>query len=152
MTINNAEKFVDSLWDWSIFDGCFGATKIKMQDVDGEVERNFKFLRIETKSPGVSLNEGQSILLKNLVDNPQQTALVVWGEPGKPERVRIITKHFDKTMPCNLEQLRTIVRTWYQMADNPNYWIEEAIKRASRCNGHSIREVGEVLYQSASRI
>lgn len=144
MTIEDPQAYVASKWDWSILNGCFGDTIIRMQDIDGEVERNFKFLRIETKLPGVPLKQGQEIALKHYADNPQNTVLVLWGHPGKPTQVRIITKYNDRTIPCDLECLRSIVNTWFRHASDPDRWIDHAVTKKPVV--HMARENGNGAY------
>jgi hypothetical protein len=119
MTINNPEAFCASLWDWGCLDGCFGETRIKPTDLDGLIERHGKFLAIETKLPGVSIPQGQDIILRALAGTGYFTVLVVWGKPGVPERASLWhagnTHEYDT---CNLARLRDIVSRWFRWADS----------------------------------
>lgn len=117
MTINNAETFVKSLWDWSCLDGCFGDTKIKPTDIDGFVERNNLFLIIETKLLGVQIPHGQMITFDRLIKTGYFTIFIVWGNPGKPEEMMIITRHGSGTKKANLETFRNDVKRWFAHAD-----------------------------------
>ena len=119
MTIRNKEQFMASLWDWGILKGCFGDTNISPTDVDGLVERNGQFLLLEAKSPGTEIPKGQDILFKRLVEVDRWTVLVIWGKPGKPEKIRVITHYGDSIMPeANLFLLRAMVSDWFREAES----------------------------------
>ena len=81
MTIQNPIAFVNGLWDWGFLDRCFGNTNIRVTDIDGMVERNGKFLLIETKQYGVDIPTGQRIMFDNWLALGQ-TLLVIWGKQG----------------------------------------------------------------------
>ena len=118
MTINNPEKFCASLWDWACLDGCFGVTRIKPSDIDGIIERNGKFLVIETKLPGVEIPTGQDILLKALAAKEDFMVLCVWGYPGQPEKLVFWINGSPLIIdPSTLANLRFIVSAWFQYAD-----------------------------------
>lgn len=118
MTINNPEEYLSNIWDWSILRGCFGETRIEPTDIDGFVERNGKFLAIETKSPGVEIKTGQMITFKRLIDTGCFTVALVWGEPGKPEKITLMTSQTTLEYDhANLEQLRKIVSQWFKYAN-----------------------------------
>ncbi len=114
MTIRNVQAFVDALWDWGILEGCFGTTGIAPTDVDGLVERNGHFLLLEAKGPGVPLKRGQSRTLEALIATGCFTVLVVWGTPGKPERVQIFP---EPPMDANLKVFCGIVEMWFDLAN-----------------------------------
>jgi hypothetical protein len=119
MTIENDEAYLASLWDWACLDGCFGGTMIKPSDVDGRVERNGKVLEIETKLPGVSIPMGQEIMMTTLVQVYGFTEMIVWGHPGKPEKIELRTPHITKVYEnTSLDTLRGIVKQWFRWADN----------------------------------
>jgi hypothetical protein len=61
LTIHNQALYEDGQWDWAILNGCFGKTKIAPTDIDGSIERNGKYLFIETKHPGASIPLGQGM-------------------------------------------------------------------------------------------
>ena len=122
MTINNAQNYVNSLWDWGVLDGCFGSSRIKASDIDGIVERNLWFLVLETKLPTVSaLPFGQAITMKQLIETGYFTELVIYGHPGKPERLELTTRHHVIShyviADLSLIILRDIVSSWYSFAD-----------------------------------
>ena len=60
MTIKDINGYVRTLWNWDCLVDCFGNSKIMPSDIDGFVERNGRFLVIETKSPGTELLPGQA--------------------------------------------------------------------------------------------
>lgn len=117
--IRDLESFRAQLWDWSIFAGCFGNTAIRVTDVDGMVERNGRFLFFETKQPHITtIPRGQMRAYENLVRRGGATFFIVWGNPGKPERVQVTTQHGTlDPQPCNLTQLRWLATVWYRKAN-----------------------------------
>lgn len=119
MTIENPDAYLASLWDWACLDGCFGESKIKPSDVDGRVERNGKILEIETKLPGVTVPMGQEIMIETLVQVYGFTEIIVWGHPGRPEKIELRTPHTTRVYEnTSLDKLREIVNKWYEWADN----------------------------------
>lgn len=119
MTINNPELFCAGLWDWATLDGCFGNTRIKPTDIDGFVERNGKFLIIETKGAGVPIPKGQWITFNELRKLEVFTIIVVWGETNKPEEMQVFTRNgISQKKSCTLDEFRDKVKSWYEFADN----------------------------------
>jgi len=119
MTINNPNAFRASLWDWACLDGCFGVTRIKPTDIDGFVERNGKFLVLETKLPNVHLTEGQKITFEALLRTGNFSILFIWGHPGHPERGELWHAGKQYTYdPMSIGRFREIVRRWFEYADN----------------------------------
>lgn len=119
MTINDPDAYIASLWDWACLDGCFGDSNIMPSDVDGRIERNGKILEIETKLPGVSIPEGQEIMLNVLVHIYGFTEIIAWGFPESPEKIELRTPHITRVYEnTNLGKLREIVSKWYEWADN----------------------------------
>ena len=122
MTIQNPKAYVDGLWDWGVLRGCFGNTKIEPTDIDGFVERNGKFLILETKDNGVEIKQGQQLTFNALVKTGLFTIIVIWGNPGNPKRIRVITSKADRNFKnSSLEQLRDIVSQWFNYAEG-YYW------------------------------
>ena len=117
MTINNWEQYKANLWDWAILDGCFGVSKISPTDIDGFVERNGRFLVIETKAPTAEVEQGQEIVFRELVKTGKFTVFVVWGKPGQPERMRIISIWADQAIDADLDKLREKTKMWYKYAN-----------------------------------
>jgi hypothetical protein len=132
MTINNPTAHLESLWDWAVLDGCFGAGKIKPTDVDGMVERNGHFLYLETKGFGVLLKQGQEIAIRNRVRDGISTYIVVWGSPGVPQQMQIFypahISDSSNVVDCDLPILRNVCSQWYQWV-SANDW-RTAIRRA----------------------
>lgn len=120
MTINNAQLYVDGLWDWSILKGCFGGTRIAPTDIDGAIERNGRVLLIETKQPGVPIPDGQRWFFDAFIA-AGFSVLYVWGKKGQPERLKIVTpKGFREYEEADLNKLREVVSEWFEWADkNP---------------------------------
>ena len=116
MTINDPVAFCAGLWDWSILNGCFGDTKIKVSDIDGCIERNGKTLMFETKAPDVEIPFGQALMYKALAKT--STVMIVWGTKNDPVKLRIMygdaCRDYD---PCDLELFREKVSRWYKWAD-----------------------------------
>ena len=118
MTINNPAAFCASLWDWQCLDGCFGETLIKPTDIDGLIERNGKFLALETKLPNVPIHDGQRITFRALVNTGYFSVLFIWGHPGKPEAGELW--HLGESYPhssMDMDKLREIVERWFHYAD-----------------------------------
>ena len=116
MTIRNFEHLAKNTWDWACFDGCFGGTKISMSDIDGVVERGGNFLFVETKAPGATINMGQSILLSHLAKLENAYVLVVWGKPGKAEKVQVWPD--GQVYDIDTEGLRKMVSKWFKWANS----------------------------------
>lgn len=121
--INNPDKFMQGFWNWDILAGCFGDTKIKVMDIDGAVERNGKFLFIETKSleAGDKLPLGQHLFLKNLALKGA-FVIVLWGDKDNPVRAKTYNgerRGFEETEPfdCDIDWLRETVSAWFEYAD-----------------------------------
>jgi hypothetical protein len=119
MTIQNPEEYLNNIWDWAILRGCFGETRIEPTDIDGFVERNGRFLVIETKAPYVEVKTGQMITFKRLIDTGYFTIVLVWGKPGKPEKIVLMTRQttieYDSV---DIEKLRKIVGSWFEWANH----------------------------------
>jgi hypothetical protein len=118
MTIRNLDAFIAGIWDWAILNGCFGSTRIAPTDIDGMVERNGQFLVLEAKGPGVPLTKGQSLTLASLQRTGLFTVIVVWGNPGQPEKIRVMTpKKTIDVNPADLTTLRGWVANWFMYAE-----------------------------------
>lgn len=117
--IRNLDLYRAQLWDWSILNGCFGNTKIRVTDVDGMVERNGRFLFFETKQPSVmSIPRGQMMAYERLMRRGGAVFFVVWGQPGSPEAVQVTTQHGTlPPQPCDLRGLRALTYRWFLKAD-----------------------------------
>ena len=117
MTIRNIDKFVDSIQDWAILDGCFGSTRIKPSDIDGFVERRGVCLFLEGKGIGVPLTSGQAIAFLTLAKQGN-TIIVFWGKDRDIRRMRVIRPDDPGIVQnASLEDLRREVTAWYQKAN-----------------------------------
>lgn len=83
--------FVDGLWDWAIIADQFPG-KISPTDIDGFVEMNGRFLFLETKRIGAHIPQGQEILFKRCAKRGD-VVIVIWGEKGNPERLRVYNRY-----------------------------------------------------------
>lgn len=123
MTISSAHRYLENVWDWSLFDGCFDNPKVSVGDLDGTLERNGYLLILETKAPNVDLPTGQRIAFTNLC-RTSTTVFVIWGRPGKPEACQIYHRNqVHDRQPCNRETIRRMVGNWYRWASRqPPAW------------------------------
>jgi hypothetical protein len=118
--INNPEKFLASIWDWSFLDNCFGNTKIKVSDIDGVVERNGQFLFIETKGHGVTIPHGQNILHKALIAMGNATLFIIWGDPNETaSQVEIHCRGGEIIVRRDVttSQLQDFISKWFDFAN-----------------------------------
>jgi len=114
MTIRNARTFMDNLWDWEILDGCFGKTTMGVSDLDGIIERHGQFLVLETKSTGKSIPIGQVRIFEAMARMKNFTVLVVWGDPGYPNRMQ---EWPHKPHEADRSTLQQAVRDWYELVE-----------------------------------
>ncbi len=120
MTINNPDKYLEGVWDWSILKGCFGSTKIEPTDIDGFVERKGRFLVIEAKQPGVPIKQGQMWTFNALRNTRLFTIIIVWGEQNRPEEMQVL--YPSPLQPgakkrATISDLRKTVEWWFKYAD-----------------------------------
>lgn len=118
--IHNPDKFIEGFWNWDILKGCFGDTKIKVMDIDGAIERNGKFLFIETKSLDASedIPMGQHIFFKMLVKNNGFIVIVVWGDKDNPVRAKTYTiNSISEPFDCDIDKLKDMVSQWFEYAN-----------------------------------
>jgi hypothetical protein len=76
--IRSVASFMRSLPDWTEFNDCFAPSRIRISDIDGIVERNGQFLVLDLKHPNATLNQGQTILYRQLAKKGF-TVVVVFG-------------------------------------------------------------------------
>ena len=121
MTIRNVEKFVDSIQDWAILDGCFGSTRIKPSDIDGFVERCGVCLFLEGKGIDAPLTTGQAIAFLTLAKQGN-TVIVFWGRDRDIRRMRVIRPGDPGVVKeASLQDLRTEVAAWYLKANTQRF-------------------------------
>jgi len=117
--IRDPQKFMEGIWNWGILDGCFGKTKIKPTDLDGMVERNGRFLVIETKRPRVQVPDGQMRTFRELVATGVFTIIILWGHQDDPSEMMVMTPWGDKPKKAtDLKGFRQQVAAWYAWADS----------------------------------
>ena len=115
MTIKNIGFYNSQLWDWGFLDGCFSGTKIKVTDIDGFVERNGKFLVIETKSHNATIPTGQDIMFKKMVATGLFAVLIIWGEANKPEKCELRLKEkIYQYNPVESAFIQRLVHGWFK--------------------------------------
>jgi hypothetical protein len=120
MTIQNAKLYMEGIWDWDILKGCFGDTKIEPTDIDGFVERKGKFLVLETKKPGVKINQGQWFTFNALINTGVFTVVIIWGLQNMPEEIQVLyplPKRPTEKKKGNIDDLRNIVSWWFKYAN-----------------------------------
>lgn len=116
MTIHDRDRYMAGIWDWAILDGCFGSTRIKPTDIDGLVERNGRFLFLETKSIGAQLPIGQERTFKALVKAANATVIVVWGCQNQPTACKVFSPQYPNGYMDNnitVQQFRNLVINWF---------------------------------------
>lgn len=113
--LRSREAYANNVWDFGIFDGCFGHTNIVPTDIDCIVERNGHFLVLEFKPSVAELPLGQELLLKQLAGLSSFTVAVVGCHgPGKPyEFAQVKADAIGPVAPMDLEGLRRRVSKWF---------------------------------------
>jgi len=111
MTIRNEAAYMRNLWNWQCLDGCMGERKQCVSDVDGIVERNGQFLVIETKSTGVEVPMGQSIMFSSFTRLPEFRVLIVWGKPG---HVTHMQRWGGSKREATNEDMKDAVKEWWK--------------------------------------
>jgi hypothetical protein len=86
---------------------------IGLNDIDGEIERNRWFLRLEKKSPGETIPVGQRILLEHLSDIPEFTVIVFFGSEWNPE----VIERWNGSKHTPIPSLLDAVGSWWQWAN-----------------------------------
>lgn len=120
MNIRNEHAARNSLWDWTPLNECFRGTNIRVTDIDGFVERNGKFLVIETKKPKDEIPQGQSITFDALLKTGYFTVILVWGPRNVPQEIRVLTRDERKNkhyLKADTDLLKKIVAEWFLYAD-----------------------------------
>lgn len=118
MTIQDDNAYLRGVWDWAMFRGCFGDTRIEPTDIDGFVERRGKFLVLEAKSPGVPVKDGQMITFRKLAKTGLFSVLVMWGEKDNPQKALLITRRGEFPYDtADKEKCRRIVAAWFDFAE-----------------------------------
>ncbi len=114
VNLRSVDTYLETLWDWSFLNDCFGHTRIRVTDIDGVVERNGHFLYIETKSPGASIPQGQALMFEALTRQPNSHVLIIWGEPNMPEKAQFWGK---AAFSADAAVIRSLVKRWFAYAN-----------------------------------
>lgn len=124
MTIQNADSYMEGIWDWGILNGCFGASRIEPTDIDGFVERKGRFLVLETKGIGKDIPKGQMIAFESLRNTGLFTIFIIWGDRNAPAEMQIFAANgISYTFPANIHELQRAVKLWYAKADEGKPFI-----------------------------
>jgi len=117
LTINNLPRFIESLPDWKILNGCFPGTSaaFKPTDIDGCINRKGVCLFLEHKLPGSALKLGQRITFKALAKQGN-TVIVFWGRDEDINAIEIFYGTTSKRKDATLQDLRDAVTDWFQSA------------------------------------
>lgn len=119
---------INGLWDWACLDGCFGEAKIKPKQIDGLVERNSRFLLLETFSPEIKLPYREDVIFRRLIQTGLFTVIIVWGENNNANKIELRTsreiKHYEN---ANNNTLWNIVTQWFEFA-NKNRSVPPKVK------------------------
>lgn len=113
MTIRDLDKYVARLWNWAFLDNCFGATRIRVTDLDGLVEHHDCFLFIEAKGIGAQVPRGQQRLF-NALKRRGDAVLILWGDPGEP---RLMSWWPKPSRPCTTEEVQAEVSRWFAWSE-----------------------------------
>jgi hypothetical protein len=137
MTIESAEKFKASFWDYGRFNKCFYPTNIRISDVDGFayiagdriqykagfVHRKAHFLLLENKDhDGVPIKDASIIAHTDLVQL-NFTIIYLWGQANcfPVERMRIWrsqqARPQDDELDVTESRLCEAIRNWFLFAD-----------------------------------
>jgi len=122
--IRDAEDYEASFWDWAFLNECFAPTNGRVTDIDGLIERNGKFLIIETKKPGAKIPQGQQILFDHMRGTGIMTVLIIWGAPNKPEKAEVVTRKWNHIIEGDDVEgrIKRLVRRWFKWV---NYDLAE---------------------------
>lgn len=133
--LRDTEKYRDTIWDFTPFNGLFAHPKIKIGDIDGAVMWKGELLIVEFKSPHATSIDGQQLLFGRLLMRGNCTILLVEGETNEPKTIQIgstfgvpgdqtksMKKVWSAKTPCDMAHLQYIIDLWSVSADaNPEY-------------------------------
>jgi hypothetical protein len=109
--LRSRTAYAERAWDWGFLNGCFARPRIRPTDLDGIVEQNGRFLVLEAKPAGASIDEnsGQGRLLTALAALPGFTVLVLYGEPSEPVAMQ---NWPGQRISATAEDARRFARDW----------------------------------------
>ena len=111
--LHSLENFMESWWDWSFLNDCFGDSKIRVSDTDGTVEHNHQFLTLETRAPGEGLDRGRWLWCERRVESGVDTIFLLWGQPNDAREMSIFP---GGKFAATAETIRSHVKAWYEAA------------------------------------
>lgn len=142
MSIRDINRYIESLWDWGFLNGCFGASRSSVGDVDGVLEHCGEILLLEGKPMWCAPEIGQQWFNEKAKANGQArlwsglagrgvTVMVLWGEaenslePMKkiPKRMQVwrrFQQEPDVVKDCSAEIARHYVASWWRWAEKTN--------------------------------
>jgi hypothetical protein len=94
--------------------------KFLPSNLDMVLERKGKFLVGEWKRPSESISRGQEILLERLSDTGLAIVLIIEGDTDEQmivNKIQILTSAGLEDVGETLEDLKNIIRNWYEWAD-----------------------------------
>ncbi len=106
----------DGVCDWSWLLKCFGNTGISPMDFDGVIERNGRYLILETKDVGIPIPKGQHITLHNLKCPESFTVLKIWGKQRPVKMIVCYPNGKEKTI-TDLSEMQDAVARWFRWAN-----------------------------------
>ena len=115
--------YMETIWDWSPYNECFGDSGIRISDLDGIVERNGHFLFLDGKRINGrgerNYSRGQYKLYRQLALFGC-TVIVFHGEP--PRDVRYVRQwlpggEFVPEQECDVIALQTLISEWFAVAE-----------------------------------
>jgi hypothetical protein len=115
--------YLNTMWDWSPYNDCFGDSGIRISDIDGIVERNNHFLLLDGKRVGRrgqrDMPDGQRKLYRR-VARSGWTVMVFHGQP--PTDVAYVRRwlpggEFVQERPCDLADLHDLIAGWFMDVD-----------------------------------
>jgi len=108
--IRDRNTFAERLWDWEFLNDALPG-KIRPMDIDGIIERNGYFLILEGKPLNATIKTGQRITLKQLAKRERFSVLILYGEPGEPQKMKLLDYH-GNAIECDKEDVKELVKKW----------------------------------------
>lgn len=108
--IRDRETVAERLWDWEFLNDVLPG-KIRPMDIDGIIERKGYFLVLEGKPLNATIKTGQRITLEQLGKRERFSVLILYGEPGRPQEMKLLGYH-DEAVKCNKKDVKELVEKW----------------------------------------
>lgn len=113
--IRNRKTVAKRLWDWEFLNDVLPG-KIRPMDIDGIIERNGHFLVLEGKPLGKRIKTGQRITLRQLSKRKNFSVLILYGEPGEPQEMKLLRYH-EEAIKCSKEDVKELVGKWVKQVN-----------------------------------